>query len=501
MCSICIDAYSVLKVSIPNEGAYDQKAYKAFVKDGYCNWKKAVDSFRSHERSNVHRRAMSSVISHRQGQNVSKMISSKYVQDKSDARVCLIKIIESIRFLAVQGLALRGHSEEKSNFTVLLRLRSQDIPLLKSWLERSRYKWISHDIENEILSLLSLELQNILVLEVSKAPFYGIMADETTDISTKEQMSFNFRVVNDELTINEIFMGLYDISATDSETLFKVVEDVLLRCQLKFSSCRGQCYDGASNVSGSITGLQTRVREVEPRALFTHCAGHKLNLISQDAMKKIPEVADLLSNVRELITFIRGSAKRINILNNIKLQLNDDGEEVDRGGTLKPFCPTRWCVRVKSLNSIKDNYKEIIEFCDIVGRETDDAGIKARGFLTYLNKFETLLLFQISIVTLEQVEALNITLQAKNINFKSVIKRVDILKSSLKSIRTDEKFDLFWEVDSQLMPKIVISKIKIHNLFRKENYRSVSTITLQRHIFPHLRKKSIAEFTSKLLIK
>lgn len=446
-CSVCMESYTVLKVKVPNDGSYDQKAYSAFVKDGYHNWKKALESFRTHERSNIHRKAVLSILSHRQGQDVSKMISAKHAQEKTDARICLIKIIESVRYLAVQGLALRGHLEEKSNFSELLRLRSQDIPQLKSWLERSGHKWIGHEIVNEILLVLSLQLQKVLVLKITKVPFYGIMADETTDISRKEQMSINFRIVDDEMKIEELFMGLYDISCTDSETLFKVVEDVLLRYQLKFSGCRGQCYDGASNVSGAITGLQTRVRKIEPRALFTHCAGHNLNLVSQDAMKKIPEIADLLSNSRELVTFVRGSAKRVNIFNNIKLQLDDDDEEVqpDPEVTLKPFCPTRWCVRVKSLKSIKANYKHIIEFCDDAGRATDDAGIKARGLSTYLNKFESLLLLQISIVSLEQVEELNETLQATNINFKSVMKRVEILKSSLNGIRTDQKFDLIWE--------------------------------------------------------
>lgn len=444
-CSVCTEAYNVLKIKVPDDGAYDQKSYNSFVKDGFSNWKHALDTFRSHERGSVHRKAVSSIVSHKKGQDVAKMISAKFVQEKKDARVCLLKIIESIRFLAVQGLALRGHTEDNSNFIQLLQLRSLDNPLLKSWMERSRYKWMSHDIINEILSLLSLNLLKSLICEVSKAQFYGIMGDETTDISRKEQMSINFRVVDDDLLIKEIFVGLYDVPATDSETLFKVIEDVLLRFQLKFESCRGQCYDGANNVSGSITGLQTRVRAVEPRALYTHCAGHNINLVAQDGMSKIPEVADLLSNIRELVTFIRGSAKRINIFNNIKLQLNDDGEEVGRGGSLKPFCPTRWCVRLKSLKSIKDNYKEIIEFCDVVGQATDEAGVKSRGFSTYLNKFESLLLLQISISTLEKVEALNETIQATTINFKSVIRRVQILKCSLNGIRKDQKFDNIWE--------------------------------------------------------
>lgn len=274
--------------------------------------------------------------------------------------------------------------------------------------------------------------------------------------------------------------------------MFKVIEDVLLRYQLKFSSCRGQCYDGSNNVSGAVTGLQTRIRKIELRALYTHCAGHNLNLVSQDAMKKIPEIADLLSNLRELVTFVCGSAKRVNIFNNIKQQLDYDDEETDPEGTIIPFCPTRWCVRVKSLKSIKANY---------IGRATDDAGIKARGFSTYVNKFESLLLLQISIVALEQVEALNETLQAKNINFKSVIRRVEILKSSLNGIRIDQKFDSIWESilidakksDIEYLQPQPLRKRKLPKRFDNESTASA--------IFRHPLKKSIDAFFSKSLIK
>lgn len=114
------------------------------------------------------------------------------------------------------------------------------------------------------------------------------MADEITGISRKEQMSFNFRVDDNHLLINEISIGLNDVPATDTDTLFTVVEAVLLRYQLKLGTCRGQCYDRANNVSGSITGLETRVRNVESRALYTHCAGHTLKLVDLGAMSKIP---------------------------------------------------------------------------------------------------------------------------------------------------------------------------------------------------------------------
>ena len=48
--------------------------------------------------------------------------------------------------------------------------------------------------------------------------------------------------------------------------------------------CYDQCYDGASTMSGEISGLQTKIREVAPNALFTHCCAHNLNCILMDAV-------------------------------------------------------------------------------------------------------------------------------------------------------------------------------------------------------------------------
>lgn len=217
---------------------------------------------------------MTAVQSQNKGVNVGCLISNGYEQAKLEARTCLQKIMESIRYLAVQGIPLRGHTEEQSNFVQLLKLRSLDSPLLKSWLERSKYRWISHDVINEILTLLSLNVQRKLLTRISSQPFYAVISDETTDVSRRGQMSMNFRIVEENLDIDEIFMGFYETAHTDSKTLFSVAKNILLRFALPINKCRGQCYDGANAVSGEFTGLQTRFREEEPRALYTHCAGH-----------------------------------------------------------------------------------------------------------------------------------------------------------------------------------------------------------------------------------
>lgn len=140
-----------------------------------------------------------------------------------------------------------------------------------------------------------MQVRRKLLSEIHKRPFFAIMADETTDASRKEQVSINFRFVDERLVVHESFLGFYETPSAGSSTLFDILMDVLSRFDLKISKCRGQCYDGASNMSGEITGLQTRIRELERRALYVHCAGHNLNLAAQDAMKLIAEIADFLS--------------------------------------------------------------------------------------------------------------------------------------------------------------------------------------------------------------
>ena len=48
---------------------------------------------------------------------------------------------------------------------------------------------------------------------------------------------------------------------------------------IKFSDCRGQSYDSASNMSGKYSGLQIRIREKNPLADNVPCFTHSLNLV------------------------------------------------------------------------------------------------------------------------------------------------------------------------------------------------------------------------------
>lgn len=420
----------------------EKNSVKTFVERGFDNWKKALKTFSVHEKSQVHRSAAVANASVDKGVNVLATLSQNKLKEMKNARQALLKILSSLHFLSQQGLAIRGHTDETSNIRQLLLLRSEDVPELKIWLQRSKFKWLSHDILNELLSLLAFEVLNNLLLDIRSAQFFSIIIDETTDLSTKEQVSVCFRYVNASLEIEETFLGFYETPSTTASSLFTIAQDVLLRFNLNIENCRGQCYDGAANVSGAITGLQSRIKELEPRAIYVHCAAHTLNLVVQDSMQNITEVRDFLVVIRDLISFVKGSPKRLAAFTNIQQTTENEGEM--QTSSLRPFCPTRWCLRIKSLQTVEKNFHSLLLFLNELSNNCSEIGGKASGFLKFCTKFETLFLIKTMILIFERLEHVNAAMQKKSLCFRDINSLVDNLIAILTTKR-DNGFAHLWK--------------------------------------------------------
>lgn len=384
-CLTCKDAYLKHKIKKLDASICDKLSYSSFVENGFDNYVNGVKRFKNHEKSNLHKNACTKMLLVNKGTDVSQQLSKSKEREMKDARTALVKVIETFLHKAIEGEALRGHTDESSKLFRLLKLRCHDIPELNSWMNRTKCKWLSHDIIDEYLALLANSVRNKIINIIKNATYFSIMADETTDLSHKEQFSFNFRYVDDMLEIHEVFFGFYETPFTDALTLYNVVTDIFTRFQFSFENLRGQCYDRASNVSGHISGLQRRIGDIQPKALFVHCAAHNLNLVAQDAMTAIPKFRDFLNVMKDLVNFIRLSPKRLKSFEIIQNQADNDYDRV----CLKQFCPTRWCLRVSSLDTIYKNYEELITFLEEISKEKTDGGSKARGFLKSIKSFDT----------------------------------------------------------------------------------------------------------------
>ena len=216
--------------------------------------KKAV---RKHDKSTSHNESISAKNRPTENDRSAVVLSDKTMKERKVNRRALEIIFDAIKLLERQGLALRGHDDENSNVYQALQFVKKYNPDIGSWLGRSsRLKWLSHDIQNEILRLYSHDILRRLVSKIQRAKFFSLIADETSDISRKEQVSICVRFVDEQFNIEEAFMGFAETPLANAKTLVQILSSFICSVGLDISHCRGQSYDGAANMSGHLNGVK-----------------------------------------------------------------------------------------------------------------------------------------------------------------------------------------------------------------------------------------------------
>ena len=92
-------------------------------------------------------------------------------------------------------------------------------------------------------------------------------------------MSFVLRFVNKNFDVREKFLGfLHCKSSLSGKALSETLLGAISELKLDINDCRGQGYDGAAAVSGSKNGMAAHIIKENPKAIYTHCFSHRLNL-------------------------------------------------------------------------------------------------------------------------------------------------------------------------------------------------------------------------------
>ena len=285
---------------------------QAFISRGFKNWNDATRVFRCHELSSCHKEAIEMVITlPATTKHIGELLSSILAEDRKNNRLMLLHILGVVRFLGRQGLSLRGSAlsgEVDGNFSQLLHLFSEYDEQLACWLKKKPNKYTAPDIQNEMLKVMSLRILRDIASKIKNQPF-TIMVDETTDVGIEEQCVVVIRWVDKGLQVHEDFIGMYVTALTDANSIVAIIKDALMRMNLSLAQCRGQCYDGAAVMQGCRNGVAVQILQIEPRALYTHCYGHSLNLACQDVIRAIKPIKNALDTAFELAKLLKYSSK------------------------------------------------------------------------------------------------------------------------------------------------------------------------------------------------
>jgi hypothetical protein len=201
--------------------------------------------------------------------------------------------------------------------------------------------YCSWDTQNEILSAAGAVLTKAIVEEVRSAKFFTIIADETSDCAQREQCSLSLRYVQN-FKVVERFLAFTDLHGDQtSKSIAKNIIEKLVEVGLDPKLIRGQGYDGASAMSGNLSGVQAEIKKIAPSATYIHCASHVLNLAVQQSCNIIA-IRNAHGQIGEIASFFHSSAQRTTILQQ-KLDEAVVANLIPKGARkVKKVCPTRW---------------------------------------------------------------------------------------------------------------------------------------------------------------
>ena len=429
-----------------HEGKFLTKRDPSFISKGFSYWKEATTAFKKHLASECHREATEALIVLPQQiiGNIGEILSNQHKEEKEINRRVFLIILKNMSFLARQGLALRGHEDIGSNFHQLLLLRYADCTIITEWLKKKTNKYTSHEVQNECLQIMAHQVMRDLSKAIRSSLYFTIMADECTDISNKEQFTICVRWVDDSLVDHEDFIALYQVNDIGASTLTDTIKDTLLCMGLSLSQCRGQCYDGASNMSGSRSGVATRLLAEEKRAVYTHCFGHALNLAVGTTMKQSKLCCEAMEVAFEVSKLIKFSPKRDAAFDRIKANESDD---LISSIGIRSFCPTGWTVRGASISSILENYNILNKLWDecLEGSLVPDIKGRIIGVKAQMSQYKLLFGLHLSERILKITDNLSKTLQNESLSAAEAQVIAGQTVETLKRMRSDEMFELFWK--------------------------------------------------------
>ena len=191
--------------------------------------------------------------------------------------------------------------------------------------------------------------------------------------------------------------------------------------QLDIQDIRGQGYDNDSNMKGKHKGVQSRLLQVNPRAFYTPCGCHSLNLVLCDMANSYNKAMSFFRVVQRLYVLFSSSTKRWTILlDNVK------------GLTLKPLSQTRWESRIQSVKAIRYQAPQLrdalVELANTANKSEANAKSEAKSLVkNELENFEFLFGMVIWYNLLFVVNTVSKFLQKEDM-------QIDVVIESLKGI-------------------------------------------------------------------
>ena len=392
---------------------------------------------------------------------------------------------------------------------------------------RKDVTYLSPKSQNELIDIIGIRIiQKKLVDEIIEAGMHSISADEVT-ASNDEILSICLRYVNKQFEICEVFMMFVELERITGECIAKALLKFYKDAGINVTECKGQCYDGASNMQSQKKGAASYISKESPSAIVTHCCSHNLNL-SLATSCKIPIIDNITETYKAVTIFFNTSPKREGLLEHIFCLRCISAQ---KRKVLIGLCKTRWSERdiayehfylaipfiVEAFEVINGTHPERNDFNNIYTDGWDPKTKQdATSYLHAVTKFE----FIIGLVSLYRLlhplVGITQTLQGSSIDVVKAYNHVQSSIDDMKLLREnmDDEFKIIYQQSERMATKLSVEPAIPRTVARQmhrnnvpaenpeEYYRRVIAVPLIDRFISEMtfRFNSFNKTASKLLL-
>ena len=197
---------------------------------------------------------------------------------------------------------------------------------------------------------MALKVVHGIASDIAESGYYSIMADESTDVSTIEQLVICIHWVDKEMTVREEYISLMPVTQTNADTIVCCLHQ---RCAaayvFRIQGARGQCYDGCSTMTGTKNEVTAQIKKLNEKCLL---------------IKNISLLKETLDMAYEITDLIMKSPKREAESHRKQANFWDKWNVISiRYGLTNSEnpLPSRWTVQAASWRAILRNYETLMK--------------------------------------------------------------------------------------------------------------------------------------------
>uniref|UniRef100_A0A2A4K8G3 DUF4371 domain-containing protein n=2 Tax=Heliothis virescens TaxID=7102 RepID=A0A2A4K8G3_HELVI len=287
----------------------------------------------------------------------------------------------------------------------------------------------SPEIQNQIIQAMVQAVRSSIVKDINESDvkWFTLMEDGTRDKNNRENIALAIRYVKDGV-VNESLLMVKTTENLDAATFTELTLNTLTENNIDPSCMLSQCYDGASVMSGKVSGVATRIENKLGRKIpYVHCYNHRLHLI----------VIRTISEMSFIRLFFDQCIMLHEFFHHGKVSALYGGKRIGR------LLEQRWSGHLAVTKVIYDNYSSILQTLKEIknGRFNGDDVAKSIGIKKVMLDLEFRMAMVVAKKVLSTLQPADAALQARSAGLKDAITIIKCVKDEIIKLRSNEMYN------------------------------------------------------------